>query len=95
MKIIISVLFIFVIVIGARLSVKAQSCEVADPTGTMLNVRAKPNGRIVSKLPNGAKIWQEDFLYDSLGREWLKVGIYRGKKYTVLGWVLKDLLSCE
>jgi hypothetical protein len=46
-------------------------------------------------LRNGSIVWQDDFLYDSMGREWLKVGIYRGKKYTVLGYVLKDLLNCE
>jgi hypothetical protein len=95
MKITISVLFLFVVTALTGISVKAQKCEVADPTGTPLNVRAKPNGRIVGKLRNGSVVWQEDFLYDSMGREWLKVGIYRGKKYVVLGYVLKDLLSCE
>jgi hypothetical protein len=95
MKITISILFLFVVTVLAGFSVKAQKCEVADPTGTPLNVRAKPNGRIVGKLRNGSIVWQDDFLYDSMGREWLKVGIYRGKKYTVLGYVLKDLLNCE
>jgi hypothetical protein len=91
----ISVLFLFVLTAFAGFSVTAQKCEVADPTGTPLNVRAKPNGRIVSKLRNGSIVWQEDYFYDDKGREWLKVGIYRGKKYSVLGYVLKDFLSCE
>ena len=95
MKITISVLFLFVVTALAGFSVKAQKCEVADPTGTPLNVRAKPNGRIVGKLRNGSVVWQEDFIYDSMGREWLKVGIYRVKKYVALGYVLMDLLSCE
>lgn len=95
MKIMVSVLFLLVMIVSAGLSVYAQRCEVADPTGTPLNVRAKPNGRVVGKLRNGTVLWQEDFLYDSMGREWLKVGIYRGKKYSVLGYVLKDMLNCE
>ena len=95
MKITISILFLFVVTAFAGFAVKAQKCEVNDPTGTPLNVRVKPNGRIVGKLRNGSIVWQEDFLYDSMGREWLKVGIYRGKKYTVLGYVLMDFLNCE
>ena len=91
----IGILFLLVVLVVTAMAVNAQKCEVADPTGTQLNVRAKPNGRIVGKLSNGSVVWQEDYLYDSMGREWLKVGIYRGKKYAVLGYVLKDYLSCE
>jgi hypothetical protein len=95
MKIMVSVLFLLVVIASAGLTIYAQRCEVTDSTGTPLNIRNKPNGRVVGKLRNGTVLWQEDYLYDSMGREWLKVGIYRGKKYTVLGYVLKDLLSCE
>ena len=95
MKMTISVLFFLAVMALAGIATHAQKCEVKDPTGTPLNVRAKPNGRIVGKLNNGSVVWQEDYLYDSMGREWLKVGIYRGKKYTVLGYVLMDYLSCE
>lgn len=95
MKITISVCLLFVVMAFAVFSAIAQRCEVADPTGTPLNVRAQPNGRVVGKLSNGSVVYQEDFLYDSKGREWLKVGMYRGKKYSVLGYVLKDFLSCE
>ena len=95
MKMTISVLFFLVVMTLAGIMAYAQKCEVKDPTGTPLNVRAKPNGRIVGKLNNGSVVWQEDYLYDSMGREWLKVGIYRGKKYTVLGYVLMDYLNCE
>jgi len=93
MKTIISILFCVAALTG--FPVKAQKCEVADPTGTPLNVRVKPMGRIIGKLRNGSIVYQEDFLYDSKGREWLKVGIYRGKEYRILGFVLRDFLSCE
>ena len=66
MKITISVLFLLVVTVLTVFSVKAQKCEVADPTGTPINVRAKPNGRIVGTLRNGSVIWQEDYLYDRL-----------------------------
>jgi hypothetical protein len=95
MSIKIRVLFLCIVTALTGFSATAQQCEVADPTGTPLNVRSKPNGRIVGRLRNGSIVYQEDFLYDSMGREWLKVGINRGKKYVILGYVLKDLLSCE
>ena len=35
----------------------AQSrCKVMDPTGTPLNVRTEPNGRVVEVLPNGVLV---------------------------------------
>ena len=31
-------------------------CIVSDPTGTPLNVRATPNGRIIGSLSNGTRV---------------------------------------
>src|SRR5450756_851163 len=38
------------------LAATAMHCHVSDPTGTPLNVRAVPNGTIVSTLSNGAVV---------------------------------------
>jgi hypothetical protein len=39
-------------VVGAA----ADRCKVTDPTGTPLNVRASPGGKITGKLPNGTLV---------------------------------------
>ena len=35
---------------------EGERCKVTDPTGTPLNVRAKPNGKITGTLANGTLV---------------------------------------
>jgi hypothetical protein len=69
-------------------------CKVTDPTGTPLNVRATPNGKIVSTLKNGTEVYIEEAASDDKGRPWAKVSATNKGKKRVLGWVLREFISC-
>lgn len=78
-----------------EVSVKAENvCQVTDPTGTPLNVRDRPNGRIINNLRNGRTVTIQDTSYDSKGRPWAKIGGYYNGQYRVWGWVLREFISC-
>ena len=73
--------------------VLAQSrCLVADPTGTPLNVRTEPNGRIVGTLDNGVLVTIRD-VTSSYGKAWARVSA--GNDLAPLGWVFRNYLNCE
>ena len=72
----------------------AKVCKVTDPTGTPLNVRAQPNGRVINSLRNGREVNIETITNDSKGRPWAKVGGYDKGKYRIWGWVLREFISC-
>jgi hypothetical protein len=68
-------------------------CLVADPTGTPLNIRATPNGKIVGKVKNGATVYIIVDALDAQERVWAKIRLTpRGP---AKGWVLQDFLECE
>ena len=69
-------------------------CKVTDPTGTPLNVRDKPSGRVINRLRNGREVYIEETAYDSQGRPWVKVGGYYNGKYRIWGWVIREFISC-
>jgi len=73
----------------------AQSCRVADPTGTPLNVRISPNGRILQTLKNGTVVYVEETSYDSKSRPWVKISISVKNEKRVLGWVFREFISCS
>jgi uncharacterized protein YgiM (DUF1202 family) len=65
------------------------ACVVTDPTGTPLNVRTEPNGRIVTSLTNGSKVRRvEERRY--AGKGWARVSSDAGE----LGWVFSAYLDC-
>jgi hypothetical protein len=67
-----------------------SECVVADPTGTPLNVRSKPNGTILGALHNDTRVIVTDSTVAS-GRVWSKiVPIETGK----VGWVFRSYLDC-
>lgn len=75
--------------------VKAEEvCQVTDPTGTPLNVRDAPNGRIINALKNGREVYIQEIDYDQQGRPWALVGGYYQGKYRVWGWVIREFISC-
>ena len=66
MKNIFSLLFmIIVLAITCTQIIKADECEVTDPTGTPLNVRASPNGRILQTIKNDTIVFIEQTAYYS------------------------------
>lgn len=66
-------------------------CTVSDPTGTPLNVRARPNGKILTTVRNGTLVAIDD---STAGNRWARISFTRGRK-TITGWVLRDYLSCN
>ena len=71
-------------------------CTVVDPTGTLLNVRASPNGKeVVSKLKKGTSVFIEDYRADERDREWVLLRLTGRKVNKSLGWVLSEFLDCE
>jgi len=69
----------------------ALDCTVADPSGTPLNVRARPMGPILGALHNDTTV----FLHDATtyrGQEWVRVTPDgQGRS----GWVIRDYLQCD
>ncbi|WP_201723448.1 MULTISPECIES: SH3 domain-containing protein [unclassified Ensifer] len=64
-------------------------CTVADPTGTPLNVRDAPNGRVVMTLSNGARV-HRTAERELNGKRWSLVANEAG----TLGWVFSAYLGC-
>lgn len=70
----------------------AQTCVVNDPSGTPLNVRARPYGAILGALHNGAPVEILDVTWDGRGRQWAYVApLASGRR----GWVFRDYLACN
>jgi hypothetical protein len=64
-------------------------CTVADPTGTPLNVRADPNGAIVSTIDNGrsVRVIEERRVGQ---KPWLRIVADE----RAIGWVFGSYLDC-
>jgi len=77
----------------ASTTARAQvECSVADPTGTPLNVRSRPNGPILGALHNGTPVFLSDLALDTHAQRWAKVvPLYEGRS----GWVFRDYLDCQ
>ena len=67
-----------------------NSCVVTDPTGTPLNIRTSPNGKIVGKIANGERIRMSDQTTES-GKEWAYISNAASRP---LGWVFRKFLAC-
>lgn len=72
----------------------AEVCKVTDPTGTPLNVRATPNGRIVGIVKNDVEVFIEEISNDDKGRPWARISTKSNGKKRVLGWVIREFISC-
>ena len=66
-------------------------CTVQDPTRTPLNVRAKPNGKILTTVKNGTLVAIDD---STAGNKWSRISVKKGRR-EIIGWVLRDYLSCQ
>ena len=77
--------------VGGALACDGQPvCTVIDPTGTPLNVRAGPNGKILSTLKKGSIV---EFIehQEHEGKRWALVARYA----EAWGWVFGAYLSCS
>lgn len=66
----------------------AETCLVADPSGTPLNVRGSPNGSMIGALKNDVRV--------SLGNrrgDWVHIVPHAGSGKS--GWVVKKYLDCN
>ncbi|MEI2300089.1 SH3 domain-containing protein [Ensifer sp. MJa1] len=79
---------VLMLVVG-QLAAAETRCTVADPTGTPLNVRDAPNGRVVMTLSNGAKL-RKTGEREHKGKRWSLVANEAG----ALGWVFSAYLDC-
>ncbi|HAH09141.1 MAG TPA: hypothetical protein DCL48_03465, partial [Alphaproteobacteria bacterium] len=66
-------------------------CTVVDPTGTPLNVRSGPNGKILSTLRKGSKVEVIDHQTHK-GQRWARVAKFQEASF---GWVFGAYLSCK
>lgn len=73
-----------------------ETCVVADPTGTPLNIRDEPNGDIIGTIRNGRWVWATALRY-SRGSAWVFVwkSDKDGNAGDRLGWVYYEHLNCR
>ena len=85
-----------ILALGCSGSVYGQYCLVSDPTGTPLNVRSGPNGRIKQSLKNDTMVLIEKTALDKANRPWVEVTSVseNGPTARSLGWVIREHLFC-
>jgi hypothetical protein len=67
-------------------------CKVTDPTGTPLNVRASPGGKLIGTLPNGTLVSVVGYGQDANGKPWAQIKHYQTNR--MIGWVFREFISC-
>ena len=87
-------LSIFTITAGMGVAHAEQVCKVTDPTKTPLNIRDKPNGKIINRLRNDREVYITETTYDNKDRPWVYLeGYYKGE-YRQWGWAIREFVSC-
>jgi len=81
-----------ILAIAAPAAAAEDLCRVMDPTGTPLNVRVAPNGRIVATLDNGLLVAVVDTRDDASGRPW--AFIVRASDGRPFGWAFREFIAC-
>ena len=77
---------------AAQAQVPRGTCMISDPTGTPLNVRSAPAGRIIGNLYNGDFVVMTGTAPDANGRNWAQV---TGTSTDIRGWVFREFISCR
>jgi uncharacterized protein YraI len=72
--------------LAVALTSPVLACQVSDPTGTPLNMRESPNGKIIGTLQNGVEVVMKDASKDW---NWAQIVTKSGKT----GWVYYNYLS--
>lgn len=78
--------------VSEALAQRTGRCLVTDPTGTQLNVRVEPQGRVLFSLPNGYAVELVHVAKDYKGQPWALVRDWRSK--AIIGWVFREFVSC-
>jgi hypothetical protein len=78
---------------GFALAAEGDRCTVTDPTGTPLNVRESPNGKIVGTLADGALVAIVESKDAANGKPWVK--IVGAKTKQPISWVFREFVSCS
>lgn len=87
-------LSIFAMIIGMNAAHAERVCKVTDPTGTPLNIRDQPNGKVINKLRNEREVYITETTYDDRSRPWVYLeGYYKGE-YRHWGWAIREFVSC-
>jgi len=81
-----------VVSLGSAFAAEGDRCKVTDPTGTPLNVRESPNGKIVGTLANGALVAIVESKDAANGKPWVK--IVGAKTKQPISWVFREFVSC-
>lgn len=92
MRLIASILFGGGLLVSVGPAHGQSTCRVLDPTGTPLNVRTSPSGRIVGALRHGMIVTVLDRSTDRQGRSWVYVG---REDSTPVGWVYDNYIDCR
>lgn len=72
-------------------------CTVVDPTGSALNIRSAPNGKIIGTAKNGAKLEFIDH-QTVMGKKWARVGRYdpnTGALDAISAYLYASYLDCD
>jgi hypothetical protein len=75
-------------------NISNKTCRVTDPTGSPLNIRLKPNGKIVARIRNQRIVYPQSIIRDDNGKKWTLIAIEENNKPLVLGWALREFISC-
>jgi hypothetical protein len=71
-----------------------KTCRVSDPTGTLLNIRSSPNGRIIGKIQNGRNVYIQSVERDLKGKPWVLIAVKERGRFRTLGFVLREFIGC-
>jgi SH3 domain-containing protein len=71
---------------------EGERCKVTDPTGTPLNVRESPNGKVIGTLPNGTLVSVVELKNAANGKQWVNVQHYATKQ--PIGWIFREFVAC-
>jgi Bacterial SH3 domain len=74
------------------IGVVGDTCFVADPTDSSLNVRDRPKGRIVGQIRNGSEVVIKAIKKDRRGKAWAKI-VQQGSESSS-GYVILKYLQC-
>jgi hypothetical protein len=80
--------------LASDIELNSKTCRVTDPTGTPLNVRLSPNGKVVSKIRNQTVVYPQSINYDDAGKPWLLINVRQPGGDKMLGWVVREFVSC-
>ncbi len=79
---------------ASDIDLNSKTCRVTDPTGTPLNVRLSPNGKVISKIRNQTVVYPQSINYDNTGKPWLLINVRQPSGDRRLGWVVREFISC-